>query len=149
MPPLVIAVGNSTRSDDGVGPQIAEVLEVVAPSACYRIVHQLTPDLVEDIAEARLVLFIDASVAATELTITPIEPSGTVGGSHETTPGGLLQLAEQIYQCRPERALQVAIPATDFRFGERLSDETARWAQRAVASIAALLLGEECLLGQD
>lgn len=149
MPPLVIAVGNPTRSDDGVGPQVAAVLEIVAPSASYRIVHQLTPDLVDDIAEARLVLFVDASVEATELTITPIDPSPGTGGSHATTPGALLAFAGEIYQRRPERALQVAIPASDFRFGERLSPETSRWAERAVASIAALLMGEECLLGQD
>jgi len=90
-----------------------------------------------------------ASVEATELTITPIDPSPGTGGSHATTPGALLAFAGEIYQRRPERALQVAIPASDFRFGERLSPETSRWAERAVASIAALLMGEECLLGQD
>lgn len=149
MPSLVIAVGNPTRSDDGVGPRVVEALELVAPSASYRIVHQLTPDLVDDIADARLVLFVDASVETSTLAITPIEPEAGAMGSHALSPATLLQLTEQICLRRPERALQVAIPASDFRFGEELSPETARWAERAVASIAALLIGEECLLGQD
>lgn len=144
MPPLVIGIGNSTRSDDGVGPQVVAVLEVLAPSASYRTVHQLTPELVEEIAEARLVVFVDASVDATTLSVTPINASVANQGSHTTSPGALLHLTQQLYGRGPELALQVAIPASDFGFGEALSPATARWARLAVSEIAAHLASNEC-----
>jgi len=62
---LILACGNTLRSDDGVGPWLAEWAEKrFASEADVHVVsrHQWTPELAEEIAHAESVLFIDCSV---------------------------------------------------------------------------------------
>src|SRR5215471_13501794 len=59
---LVIACGNPLRCDDGVAWHAADRLRSRLPStAQIMCVHQLTPELAEDISRADLVVFLDAS----------------------------------------------------------------------------------------
>jgi Ni,Fe-hydrogenase maturation factor len=118
-------------------------LEQVAPWARFRAVQQLTPELAEDIAAASLVVFVDASVAATALTVTPITPTPMTSGSHLTTAGALLHLTEMMYGRRAGAALQVEIPAHELGFGEELSPRTGIWVERAIAHIAAHIASED------
>jgi hydrogenase maturation protease len=134
--PLVIGIGNPTRSDDGVGRTVVSELSRRVPWVNYRAVHQLTPDLAEDIAEASLVVFVDASVRATALTVTPVVRTEMTAGSHLTSAGALLHLTEMTYGRRPEVTLQVEIPAYELGFGEELSPATAAWAERAIVMVA-------------
>lgn len=140
--PLVIGIGNPTRSDDGAGLRVVGELARRAPWASFRAVHQLTPELAEDIAAAGLVVFVDAAVGATELTVTPVEPARISPGSHVGSPGALLELTARVYGKIPASALQVAIPACELGFGETLSPVTERWVARAVAQLAAYLGGQ-------
>jgi hypothetical protein len=64
-------------------------------------------------------------------------------GSHLTTAGALLHLAEMMYGRRAEAALQVEIPAHELGFGEELSPRTAIWVERAITHIAAHLASED------
>jgi hydrogenase maturation protease len=57
---LVIGIGNSLRSDDGVGWRLARRAEHWRPEAQVRSVQQLTPELAVELAAASRVLFIDA-----------------------------------------------------------------------------------------
>ncbi len=63
---LVIGIGNPLRGDDGVGWWLAERAEMSPPATptgaalLVRAVQQLTPELSEELAGARRVLFIDA-----------------------------------------------------------------------------------------
>lgn len=57
---LLIGLGNMLRGDDGVGPYLAERAAGQWPQLRVRGVHQMTPELSSDLAEARRVLFIDA-----------------------------------------------------------------------------------------
>jgi len=62
---LILACGNTLRSDDGVGPNLAAWAEErFRQDPDVRVIsrQQWTPDLAEDIAPADSVLFIDASV---------------------------------------------------------------------------------------
>ena len=62
---LVLACGNTLRSDDGVGPKLAAWAEErFRENPEVRVIsrQQWTPDLAEDIAGADSVLFVDASV---------------------------------------------------------------------------------------
>lgn len=140
--PLVIGIGNPTRSDDGAGHAVVFGLSRLVPDGTYRAVHQLTPDLAEDLAEADLVVFVDASVRATTLQLVPVEPTPVAPGSHITTAGALLHLTELVYGRRPGAALQVEIPAYEMGFGEELSPWTATWVGRAIARLATHL-GDE------
>ena len=61
---LVLACGNTLRSDDGVGPRLAEwAAERFRDDSHVRILarQQWTPDLAKDIAAAESVLFVDSS----------------------------------------------------------------------------------------
>lgn len=141
-PPLVIGIGNPTRGDDRAGLEVVRALERRIPWGHYRSVHQLTPELAEEIAAAREVIFVDASMEARVLTIEPVEAASLPDGSHAATPGGLLALAAQVYGTLPARALAVAIPASDLGFSEELSLITSRWVREAVSRLTAHLGGE-------
>jgi len=60
---LIIGYGSPLRGDDGLGWAVAGQLAAHIPdeSVEIRVVHQLTPELVEPISEAELVIFVDAS----------------------------------------------------------------------------------------
>ena len=57
---LVIGYGNELRRDDGLGPRVAASL--AGPGVRALAVRQLTPELAEEVATARLVVFVDARV---------------------------------------------------------------------------------------
>jgi hydrogenase maturation protease len=62
---LIIGYGNTLRGDDGVGWVAGQLLERklrLDHSVKVTVVQQLTPELVEHISRAGLVIFIDASV---------------------------------------------------------------------------------------
>ena len=60
---LIVGYGNDLRSDDGAGVIVARKVAVLWPQARVIVVHQLTPELAEDIAMAGKVIFVDAFVA--------------------------------------------------------------------------------------
>lgn len=66
---LIIGYGNNLRSDDGVGRYLAEIIEQQQlPLVKALSVHQLTPELVLEIADSQAVIFIDA-IAGESLTL--------------------------------------------------------------------------------
>jgi hydrogenase maturation protease len=82
---LILACGNTLRSDDGLGPWLADwAREKFAGNPAVRVLsrQQWTPDLAEDIARAQSVLFIDCSVESSpgELKLTPVEPAARTQG---------------------------------------------------------------------
>ncbi len=118
--PLVIAFGNTLLGDDGVGPEVAKALAGRAGLDVH-VVHQMVPELALDVAEAGLVVFVDASRADAEVRVLPLLPGGEVPtGSHGLGPGGVLALAEALYgRCPP--SYLVAVPGRSFELGEGLS----------------------------
>jgi len=127
---LVIGYGNSLRGDDGAGPLVARKLGGNA-IAC----HQLTPELVEAIAEANQVIFVDAhaSVAAGEIRVEPIRPRASLA-MHRFEPETLLAWAVQLYGRAPE-ALLIGIGARSFEIGEQLTPAAKRAAVKALRAI--------------
>ncbi|MGF1587982.1 MAG: hydrogenase maturation protease [Pleurocapsa sp.] len=62
---LVIGYGNTLRSDDGAGQSAANQIAAWGlPNVRSLAVHQLTPELAEDIANADTVIFVDAVISA-------------------------------------------------------------------------------------
>jgi hydrogenase maturation protease len=65
---LVIGHGNELRGDDGAGPSVARaVASWHLPGVRTLAVHQLTPELAEDLAQTKRVVFVDAAVHANEV----------------------------------------------------------------------------------
>jgi hydrogenase maturation protease len=108
-PRVVIGLGNPLRQDDGMGWRAAELIEArltnsdIEVSAC----HQLTPDLAAKMAEAPLVVFLDADVerAPGEVSQRAVAPEGRHVWSHHLTPGQLLSLVEEVYGHAPPSVL--------------------------------------------
>jgi hydrogenase maturation protease len=119
--PLVIAYGNRLRGDDAVGWVVADALandirmqdvEVVA-------LHQLTPELADDVSHASRVVFVDAKVDPTiapgVVTVAALEPEPKAAAmTHHVDAGALLALAKTLYgQTPPAFAVSVAIESTE------------------------------------
>lgn len=121
---LVIGYGNELRRDDSVGPRVARaVIALQRPGLRGLPVHQLTPELAEPVSQADRVIFVDASVEAQELlqvqALCPGEESSAL--DHTSDPRQILALAQVVYgRCPP--AWLLSVPASDFGFGDGLSD---------------------------
>lgn len=122
---LVIGYGSTLRSDDGVGQHVANEVAAQGWPAVRGIARtQLMPELAAELAEAELVIFVDAIVSsasgvqAEDITIAPDAQPGPM--THHATPQGLLALAQSLYGRSP-RALLISVPGTDFELGESLS----------------------------
>ena len=110
---LLIGYGNPLCGDDGAGPYVADRLAEDAGGLSSNLeclsVHQLMPELAENISRAGVVVFVDAECGRTPGGITcyklakPARPSGMVPGAftHNVSPETLLENAEYLYGRRP------------------------------------------------
>lgn len=126
---LVIGCGNPLRTDDGLGLRAAEALAEVLPAGQCEIlaIHQLTPELSEQIALADKVVFIDASANPNGQKAGLIERQAVEGEiarsaafSHQVSPTSLVELAGRLYGRRPEAVL-FTVRAASFDLGEGLT----------------------------
>ena len=139
---LIIGYGNTLRSDDGVGYQIAEIVaDWNLPGVKSISCHQLTPELAADMAEAKVVIFVDATIESlSAITVNPLEPEDIQGNlNHHTNPRSLLSLTQAIYGYVPT-AYSIAIPGVNFAFGEQLSPSTVAAMKEALEKIKSLCL---------
>jgi hydrogenase maturation protease len=126
---LILACGNTLRSDDGVGPWLAEWAEKrFASEAAVRVLsrQQWTPELAEEIARAESVLFIDCSVdsAPGSVGLVPVEPTAAKQGlaTHHQGAPELLSLARELYNSLPGNALLLTVGAGSTELGEAFSN---------------------------
>jgi hydrogenase maturation protease len=139
---LVIGYGNPLRGDDGVGWHAAEALSAM-PEA--RVPHeleilttqQLTPELAADIARARLVIFVDASIdhrpgeiacrhlgeprPLTNAALGPRSAPSDEVPAHVMRPETLLCCASVLYGARPSACL-FAVGVGSCAYGCELSE---------------------------
>jgi hydrogenase maturation protease len=121
---LVIGYGNPLRGDDAAGQVVARAVEQWhVPNVNVLVLHQLAPELAEDLARVTTVFFIDASsdvmLEYPRVTEIQLKPS-PISVSHFSSPQDLLELAKQLYGCIP-RAYQIEVPAKEFELNEGLS----------------------------
>ncbi|MDY7014659.1 MAG: hydrogenase maturation protease [Cyanobacteriota bacterium] len=142
----ILGYGNDLRGDDGAGPQVARMFaDRALPGVQSLALHQLTPDLAQILSEVELAIFVDAYPVELNSSISPdvqwhrlVPQSSTLTSNHSSNPAQLLELARFLYDSYPTAWL-VAIPATNFEFGEVFSPVTRRGVDRAVGAIARLL----------
>ncbi len=122
-PILLIGYGNTLRSDDGVGPKVAEALAALnLPGVEVMIRDLLTPELADPISKARSVIFIDAAVdAPREVQMRPLAPAESSQiMAHAADPRTLLALARDVFGHTPP-ARWLTIPIENVAIGETLS----------------------------
>jgi hydrogenase maturation protease len=126
---LILACGNSLRSDDGVGPYLAAWAEErFGELAGVRVMarQQWTPELAEDLARAESAIFIDCSVATPAGTaiLSQVAPAREAEGveTHQLDAGELLALTKNLYSSLPREALLLSVGAGSVELGERFSE---------------------------
>lgn len=141
---LILACGNTLRSDDGVGPWLADWAEQhFRNEPRVRVIarQQWTPELAQEIAAAGAVLFLDCSIAAApgELRLAPVEPakSDAESGTHHLGAPELLALSRELYATLPRESMLLTIGAGATELGEQFSD-----AVRAALPAAQRMIAE-------
>lgn len=142
---LIIGIGNTLRRDDGAGWLFADALAMHLRGAGLSVQlefhHQLTPEIALDAAELQpaAIVFVDASIAVDEPTLTPLPPNeSAVAASHGLTPAALVTLMRRLYAVDAQCWL-VQTPAEEFGHGEGLS-AVAQRGMNSTITIASLLL---------
>lgn len=151
---LVIGYGNTLRSDDGAGQRVAEMVQGQGwenvRSLC---VHQLTPELAEELKEVELVIFVDAYLAPEnsecssltyELIQNPNSPSQNPQVGHTSDPRSLLALTYKLYGFSPS-AWHILVPAVNLELGEQLSPVAEQGVRAALEQIEQIVTYPNCL----
>jgi hydrogenase maturation protease len=131
---LVLACGNTLRSDDGIGPRLAEwAAQRFRNDSNVRVVarQQWTPDLAKDIADADSVLFVDSSVSSApgHVRLTPVAPHSSNSAdatshpaTHHIDPPELLGLTRELYGSLSAHAMLLTVGAGSMELGETFSE---------------------------
>lgn len=126
---LILACGNTLRGDDGVGPWLAEWAENrFRAEVSVRVLsrQQWTPELAEEIASAKSVLFIDCSAEATpgSVQLDSVQPATKAQGlaTHHLDAAELLSLGHELYASLPLHAHILTIGAGSTELGEEFSN---------------------------
>ncbi len=152
---LVLGYGNTLRRDDGAGAVAARLLaadpRLARPEVEVREAYQLLPEMSMDIAEATLVVFVDADMRGLPgaLEIHEIDPGtaarddadarGDPGASsHHVGGGELVALAATLSGRAPE-AVAIGIGVADLELGEGLSPAVEAALPRVVEIVADLV----------
>jgi hydrogenase maturation protease len=153
---LIIGFGNVYRRDDGVGyatlnavrerlgrPTLGiddDGFDDLGHEVDTVLLHQLVPELAENVAPYDRVIFVDAHVGHVADLIYEEELAvcfrpATV--THTLHPCSVLALCEKLHGHAPHGTL-LSIRGYDYEFGEGLSDETAALVPQAADRILAL-----------
>ena len=139
---LIIAYGNPLRSDDGVAWRAADALEGKLPDPDIEILqmHQLAPELAENLSRVEAVIFVDAADKGEpgEIHCEELSPTGEARFAHQLSPGALVLLARQVYGRSP-RAFSLTLTGECFDHGEALSSAVVSALPALVARIEALV----------
>ena len=126
---LILACGNTLREDDGVGPFLAQWAEEQwRGDSRVRVLcdHQWTPEMVEEVAQAESVIFIDCATdcEAGLVRTMPVEPAGENSkiGTHHLEAGQLVALSMQFYGAMPRSSLLLTVGAGSLELREGFSD---------------------------
>ena len=154
---LVIGFGNVFRRDDGAGFAVLNALRARLGRPPLGIdddgfddrghpvdtvlLHQLVPELAEEVVPYDLVVFVDAHIGHVPELVYEEEldvcyKSATV--THTLHPCSVLALTLELHGRCP-RGVLLSIRGYDFEFGEGLSDGTAALVPEAVERIVALV----------
>jgi hydrogenase maturation protease len=139
---LIIGYGNELRGDDGLGPRVAEVIAAAKyPGVRVCSVRQLVPELAAELAEARMVVFVDALTdpnrGAVELQ--PVEAEEiTDWSTHTSDPRTLLALTRAVFG-RTLEAWWLTIPGRDFDFSMEPSSTAQQNVRQALARLERLI----------
>jgi hydrogenase maturation protease len=139
---LLIGFGNPARADDGLGPALAEKIELKNISGVtVEADYQLTIEDSAQVAQHDIVIFADASVNCSEpFSFEPLtaKESGSFS-SHSVEPAEVMALAESLFDSKA-KGFVLGIRGYKFNsFSEGLTDKAKANLQKAVDFVEGLL----------
>jgi hydrogenase maturation protease len=137
---MVLGYGNTLRSDDGVGPLVAETIAGLHLVGVETLVAGLlTPELADPISRVKTVVFVDASVdAPRDVQLRPCAPAESSQiMAHAADPKTMLALARDVYGHAPDAYL-LTIPVENLAIGEELTPFAKAGMARAIELIQGL-----------
>jgi hydrogenase maturation protease len=128
-PVVVFAVGNPSRGDDAIGPELCgrleKWLEIEGLADQVDLIEdfQLQIEHVLDLQGRQLALFIDAGEnTAAPYTFKQIAPAtGIAHTTHELPPEAVLQVYLQTEGCEPPPSFVLCVSGEKFELGEALT----------------------------
>ena len=136
---LIIGVGNTLRSDDGIGAYICSQMDALhLPDVTMRILHQLHIELIEDLWQYDSVIIADAAVTVKDVEFIPLQIHETqvLSSSHHLNANMLGALAQKIHGKNIPIFL-CSVGGENFEMGETLSVKAMMNADNAVKLINA------------
>ncbi|HUU26608.1 MAG TPA: hydrogenase maturation protease [archaeon] len=141
MKTLIIGIGNPGRTDDGLGPALAEKVESWDnPGIRVSIDYQLNIEYALEVSEADVVLFIDASLEAPPpFSFYRIYPVGKIAcTTHAMEPETVLATCQEVFGKLPP-AFVLGLRGENFDLGEELSPSAKLHLKDAERFLADLL----------
>ena len=143
---LLIGYGNPTRMDDGVGWYIAKMIrESISDRIDVMEADQLSIEMIEDIKDRQVVIFVDAHVSEEDdwIRISEVQPDSKLGlTAHIVSPSNLLSICQSIYNKYP-KAYLYSVKGVNFDFSEELSEQTRKSADEAIKLLSDLVDSSE------
>jgi hydrogenase maturation protease len=128
-PVVIFAVGNPSRGDDAIGPELCgrleKWLEIEGLAGQFELIEdfQLQIEHALDLQDRQLALFIDAGAnTPAPFTFQRIAPAtGIAHTTHELPPEAVLQVYLQTEAAEPPPAFVLCVRGEEFELGEPLS----------------------------
>lgn len=138
---LLFGYGNPGRGDDGLGPELIKCIEQFQfPDIECLNDMQLQVEHVMDLANRKLVLFIDADVACGDPFIFSQIRSEKNGSytSHAMNPSALLHAFQRVYGEDGPPSFLLRIRGYEFGLGDPFSDQAADHLEAATGLVSEL-----------
>ena len=126
---LVLAVGNPSRGDDALGPELAARLEAAAlPGVEVITEFQLQVENALDLEGRERVVFVDAGTGTPgPFELRRVSPAAEfLHTSHAISPEAVLATYERVTGKEPPEAWVLCVRGESFELGEGLSEGAAR-----------------------
>ena len=134
---LIVGIGNTLRSDDGIGAYVcSSISKMHIPHVNTIIVQQLDTALIDEFVKNDVVILVDAAVSgkAVSFYATGKNNSSYIPASHNMSAEMLAALTHLLYK-KDLQIMICAVKADNFALGETLSATARRHADDAVNSI--------------
>ena len=143
---VLLACGNTLRSDDGVAWHIGVAIEEDPLLATVKVIftQQLLPEHAQMIKDAECVLFLDCSAVSEpgKVSTIALKPAASLPRilTHHLDPASLLRLTQDIYGQSPGIAYAITVGGGSFAMGEQLTGSVEAVIAGAVQAVSHVLL---------
>ena len=123
-PALVLAVGNPSRGDDAIGPELAARVEAAGlPGVEVIVEFQLQVENALDLVGRECVIFVDAGTGTpAPFQLRPVQPAAEfLHTSHALSPEAVLATYRRVTGNEPPEARLLCVRGESFELGEGLS----------------------------